>query len=302
MKKQFDFVGKRVILFIIPIVLIAAGIVSFFVQGFNLGQDFTGGTSATYVLRNKENHDEKIAITDSIEKELIDLYEANGVSGAKAAANSEEGSITVKTSELSTETQLHVKEAVAEVYYIDESEYQYENISGNVSKDLKEKAIIGVVIAVILMLVYITIRFDWRSGIAAVVSLAHDVLIMLTAYTILQIPMDSNMIAAILTILGYSINATIIVFDRVRENNRLYGKNSFAENANDGINKTFTRSLNTTLTTLFTIGMIFVLGPSSIKAFSLPIIVGIIAGLYSSVCLSSNLWILLKGKKAFVKK
>lgn len=302
MKKQFDFVGKRVILFIIPLLLIAAGIVSFFIQGFNLGQDFTGGTSATYVLRNKDNSEEKIAVTDSVEKELAALYEAQGVSGAKVSANAEDGSVTVKTTQISTETQLSIKDAVAEKYHIEESEYQYENISGNVSKDLKEKAITGGVIAVILMLIYITIRFDWRSGIAAVVCLVHDVLIMMAAYTILQIPMDSNMIAAVLTILGYSINATIIVFDRIRENNRLYSKKAFAENANDGINETFTRSLNTTLTTLFTIGMIFILGPSSIKAFSLPIIVGVLAGLYSSVCLSSNIWILLKGKKAFEKK
>ena len=147
-----------------------------------------------------------------------------------------------------------------------------------------------------------TVEKLFTAVVAAVVCLVHDVLIMMAAYTILQIPMDSNMIAAVLTILGYSINATIIVFDRIRENNRLYSKKAFAENANDGINETFTRSLNTTLTTLFTIGMIFILGPSSIKAFSLPIIVGILAGLYSSVCLSSNIWILLKGKKAFEKK
>ncbi len=133
---------------------------------------------------------------------------------------------------------------------------------------------------------------------SAVLCLVHDVLIMFAAYTIFQIPLDSTMIAAVLTILGYSINATIIVFDRVRENNKLYSKSTFAENANLGVNQTITRSLNTTLTTLFTIGMIYILGPSSIKTFALPIIVGVIAGLFSSVCLSCNFWVLFKGKKA----
>lgn len=301
MKKQFDFIGKRLILFAISAVVIVAGLISFFVQGFNVGQDFTGGTEMTFVLHETDNHDATVEITDEVKKAIEDIFTQAGASGVDVTANSEAGSITVNTAQLTTESQLAVKEAVAEQYYFSEEEYQYENISGNVSKDLRDKAIKGVLIAVALMLIYITIRFDWRSGIAAVLCLVHDVLIMFAAYTIFQIPLDSTMIAAVLTILGYSINATIIVFDRVRENNKLYKNSSFVENANLGVNQTLTRSINTTLTTLFTIGMIFILGPSSIKTFALPIIVGVLAGLYSSVCISTNFWVLFKGKKAFKK-
>lgn len=298
MKKQFDFIGKRMILFVISLVVIAAGVVSFIVQGFNVGQDFTGGTQMSFVLHPSDAHDQTVDITADVEKTLEDIFTAAGASSVRVTANSEAGSVTVNTSVMDSEAQKKAKDAVAQKYYFAEDEYQFKNISGNVSRDLRDKAIKGVSIAVVLMLLYITVRFDWRSGIAAVLCLIHDVLIMFTAYTIFQIPLDSSMIAAVLTILGYSINATIIVFDRTRENNKLDKKSTFAENANRGVNQTLTRSLNTTLTTLFTIGMIFILGPSSIKTFALPIIVGVIAGLYSSVCLATNFWVLFKGKKA----
>ena len=300
MKKQFDFVGKRVILFSVSAVLIVACALLALVRGFNVGQDFTGGTQMTFVLRSLDNNDEKVNVDDGVKDTVDGILEANGIKGGRLTTG-EDGELIVNTSELTADAQLAVKEAIGEKYYVSDDEYSYESISGSVSRDLRDKAILGVTIAVALMLVYITVRFDWRSGVAAVVCLIHDVIIMFGAYSAFGIALDSNMIAAVLTILGYSINATIIVFDRIRENVRQNSKATFAENANKAINETVTRSLNTTLTTLFTIGMIFVLGPTSIKAFALPIIVGVVAGLYSSVCLSTNIWVLLKGKKAFEK-
>ncbi|CDD03638.1 protein translocase subunit SecF [Ruminococcus sp. CAG:382] len=148
------------------------------------------------------------------------------------------------------------------------------------------------------MLVYIAIRFKFASALAAVTCLCHDVLIMLTFYTIFQIPVNTNIIAALLTILGYSINATIIIFDRVRENSRRMDTD-FADVVNASVRETFTRSLNTTLTTLFTIGMIYILGVSSIRNFALPIIIGLVAGFFSSVFLSGMLWYVYD--KAFSK-
>lgn len=296
MKFSFDFVGKRVILFAIAGIIILGCAASVIFKGFSIGQDFAGGSQMTFVLRETESHD-KIDVTNDVKNNIKSIFEANGARNLKLT-DGEEGSVVVDCAELSGDVQLKIKKAVAEKYHIDDEEYSFKSVSGSVSKDLRDKAIMGVSIAVLLMLVYITIRFDWRSGIAAVVCLIHDVVIMFGAYSLFSIDLDSNMIAAVLTILGYSINATIIVFDRVRENVR-QGKGSFAENANEAINNTVTRSLNTTLTTLFTIGMIFILGPASIKAFALPIIVGVLAGLYSSVCLSTNIWVLLKGKKAF---
>ena len=176
-----------------------------------------------------------------------------------------------------------------------------ESVSGSVSADLRNAAIVSSIIAVVLMLVYITIRFQFSSALAAVICLCHDVFVVLAAYSILQIPVSSSVIAVTLTILGYSINATIIIFDRVRENVRLIRNATFAEKVNISINQTLMRSINTTVTTLLTIGLIYILGVQSIKEFSLPLIIGLIAGLYSSVCLSGALWTVFKRKNERVK-
>ena len=151
------------------------------------------------------------------------------------------------------------------------------------------------------MLLYITIRFQFSSALAAVVCLCHDIFIVLAAYSIFQIPVSSNVIAVMLTILGYSINATIIIFDRVRENVKIMQNDSFEEKVNVSVNQTIMRSINTTITTLLTIGLIYILGVQSIKEFALPLIVGIVAGLYSSVCLAGSLWTVFKGKNTKVK-
>lgn len=175
------------------------------------------------------------------------------------------------------------------------------SVSAEVSDSLKRSAVIATVVAVALMLVYIAIRFEGRAAVAAVVCLTHDIIIMLFAYSIFNIPVSSTIIATILTILGYSINATIVIFDRIRENvRRNGGKGDFASNADKGVKSTLMRSLNTTITTLITIGLIYFMGVTSIKNFALPLIVGILAGVYSSVCLSANVWAALKkvGKKS----
>ena len=151
------------------------------------------------------------------------------------------------------------------------------------------------------MLVYISFRFKVASGIAAVLCLVHDLFVMLTACSLLQIPINANIIAAFLAILGYSINATIVVFDRARENLKRSGdEKSFGEIMDVSVRQTLSRSINTTLTTLFPIGMIYIMGVDSIRNFALPLIVGIVAGLFSSVCLSGPLWVMLD--KAFGKK
>lgn len=173
-------------------------------------------------------------------------------------------------------------------------------VSSDVSAGLKKTAILSAVIAVVLMLVYIAFRFEGRASIAAIICLAHDVIAMVLAYSIFQIPVSSTIIAAILTILGYSINATIVIFDRIRENNKYMSSQvSFEEKVDSGIKSTLLRSLNTTITTLLTIGLIYFMGVTSIKNFALPLIVGIVSGVYSSVCLSGNIWVALKkiGKK-----
>ncbi len=175
------------------------------------------------------------------------------------------------------------------------------SVSAEVSDSLKRSAVIATVIAVALMLIYIAIRFEGRAAVAAVACLIHDIIVMLFAYSVFNIPVSSTLIAAILTILGYSINATIVIFDRIRENVKATGgRGDFAQAADSGIKSTLWRSLNTTITTLITIGLVYIMGVTSIKQFALPLIVGIVAGVYSSVCLSANVWVALKklGKKS----
>ena len=291
--KNFNFINKRIVFFIIAAVMVAASVVSMAVRGFNLDTDFVGGTALYYELGED--------LTDSASAEIQAIYnEKAGTSATVRTATDAKGNIQVviTSTELTTEQIADVKTAMSEKF--ENSAFNEQSSVGEtVSKELRSSAIKAVIIAIILMLIYIWIRFDWRSGLSAILCLAHDIVIMLGAYSILGINMDSTVIAALLTILGYSINATIIVFDRVRENNKNYSKLPFAENANNGVRQTITRSINTTLTTLFTIGMIYILGVQSIRNFALPIIVGIVAGLFSSVCLATNFWVLFKGKKAF---
>jgi len=199
-----------------------------------------------------------------------------------------------------------IEDAVNELYPFAEGETETTRMTGSstvsaeVSDSLKRTAVMATLVAILLMLVYIAIRFEGRASFAAIICLAHDVIIMIFAYSLFQIPVSSTIIAAILTILGYSINATIVIFDRIRENRRnLSSSYTFEDAADSGIKSTIWRSVNTTITTLLTIGLIYFLGVTSIKNFALPLIVGIIAGVYSSICLSGNLWVVLKkiGKK-----
>ena len=172
------------------------------------------------------------------------------------------------------------------------------DISGTVSNEMQQAAIRATVIAGVAMLLYISVRFrDLRAGSSAIVALIHDVLVVLAAYAIFRIPVNNTFIAVLLTILGYSINSTIVIFDRIRENKEFYTAEETAERIEKSVGQTLNRSINTSLTTLFTVGAIYVLGVPSIKEFALPMMVGIIAGAYSSVCISGAVWYTLMPKE-----
>ena len=172
-----------------------------------------------------------------------------------------------------------------------------ERVSSSVGKDLSKAAFTASIVAVALILVYIGFRFEFRSGLAAICALVHDLLVMLSMYVIFRIPFNINFIAAALTILGYSINATIVVFDRIRENRKSMRTGNFGEIVDASIWETMTRSINTTITTLVVMVMLLILGVSSIRNFALPICIGIICGCYSSVCISGPLWNKFNGGK-----
>ena len=170
-------------------------------------------------------------------------------------------------------------------------------IGPSVGKELRQKALLSAAVATLGILIYTTLRFELKSGIAAIIALIHDLLVMVTVYAVLQIPVNSSFIAAMLTILGYSINDTIVVFDRIRENRKMGKIKDFTEIADVSITQTMSRSINTVLTTLFTITAVYIFGVSSIKDFALPLIVGIISGCYSSIFIASPIWVLWENKE-----
>ena len=251
---------------------------------------------AVYTIPETEEADIVSDVKAALDDETLALTVANV---AKNAEGNYEISYTAN-SEVNLKRSL-IEDAVNELYPLPEGSSEETRMTGSstvsaeVSDSLKRTAVTATVVAILLMLVYIAIRFEGRASFAAVVCLAHDVLIMIFAYSIFQIPVSSTIIAAILTILGYSINATIVIFDRIRENRRnLSSSYTFEDAVDSGIKSTLWRSLNTTITTLLTIGLIYFLGVTSIKNFALPLIVGILAGVYSSICLSGNLWVAFK--------
>ncbi len=286
---KFHFIKNKKISLAIVAAVLVIGLVSFVLNGFNIDIDFSGGTEIQIDLGTEVTEEVCDKIDGIIEKNFGKDY----VSGTtQAVADPDTAIIRTGTKPLDNDqTDKLLDEIVKAFPDTDLSGKSISTISPTVGSSLAKKALLAVAIAVVLMLIYIWIRFELASGIAAVVCLTHDLFVMLTIYSLFSIPVNSNIIAALLTILGYSINATIIVFDRVRENNKKNkdGK-EFGEVVNDSIHDTLGRSINTTITTLLTIGMIYILGVDSIKNFALPLIIGIFAGLFSSVFLSGMIW------------
>lgn len=275
---RLNIVGKRKIWYCISIVIILAGLVSFFVQGFNTGIDFTGGSILQLTFDNKVDvADLRETVSDMVEHTPLiqesegsntfnirtDLTTDEDVNGLLAAIESSHGSYSIDRNEL---------------------------VGPTIGKELTLNAFLALVIACALMLVYISIRFQLRFGIASIITLVHDALILLSVFTIFQLEVSSSFIAAILTVIGYSINATIVIFDRVRENKPNYPDDRIKDLVNDSVSQTLARSINTVLTTLFTLFALLIFGGDTTKIFVLALIVGIGAGGYSSIVLSGSVY------------
>ncbi len=287
---KFHFIkNQKVTLAIIAIILLA-GIVSFFVRGFNIDIDFSGGTEIKLNVGTEVTNEVCDNINDIIRNhELLGNDYVSSTTKSESTANM--AIIRTGTKALDNAQIDALLDAVAEAYPdTDLNDKEINKIDPTIGDSLTKSAIIAVIVAVALMLVYIWIRFELKSGIAAVLCLTHDLFVMFAVYSLFQIPINANIIAALLTILGYSINATIVVFDRVRENKAKLVGTPFADVVNKSAHETMGRSVNTTLTTLFTIGMIYILGVDAIRDFAFPLIIGIVAGLFSSVFMSGMIW------------
>lgn len=282
-------VKNRFIYITISVVLILLGIASMIfnaAQGkgaFNYDIQFTGGTSIQVDLGQ--------AVTDD---EISDVVK-DVIGEAPAQIQALEGNTKlIKTKSLDMETRNSVQQTLMDKYGIEQASFTIQDVSGTISGEMKKNAFLSVVVACICMLIYVSIRFkDFNTGASAVIALCHDALIVLGSYALFRIPLNNNFIAAILTVLGYSINATIVIFDRVRENKKNIGRTNFEALVDTSVKQTLTRSLFTSLTTFFTVAALYVFGVDSIKQFALPISVGVVCGTYSSVFIAGNIWYLL---------
>lgn len=285
--------SKRKIFFSISGFLVVLSIILLFVRGLNYGIDFTGGNTLQFNL-GKTQYSSKVE--DQIRGIVKEASGSNDITIQKTGEND----VSIKTVELTNEQSDKIIEDMKAAFNLKQKNVlANDKVSGTVSGRLIGDSLKAILLAIVLMLVYITFRFDFQSGSSAVLALTHDVMIMLGFYALFGFTVNTGFIAAVLTIVGYSINATIIVFDRVRENQRTMKKASFDEIADDAIRGSYFRAINSSLTTLFTIGVLYVMGVDSIREFALPIIVGIIAGTYSSLFIAGPFWAWWKasGKK-----
>ncbi|MBR6222190.1 MAG: protein translocase subunit SecD [Lachnospiraceae bacterium] len=281
------------------VIVIVVGLAFLFVNKANIGMtlnystEFLGGTSI------QAEFDKEYSLSEAEESVSPVVAESTGVDVGKIQLQTVNGTneVIIKVPELTAEQQTAVKNALTEK--LNASEFTIENISSTVSGEMRRDAILSVVVATILMLIYIAFRFDdVRFGAAAVIALLHDVLVVFTVYSVFRLSVGNTFIACMLTIVGYSINATIIIFDRIRENKTVMNvkRDGLDTLVNTSIAQTFTRSIYTTLTTLSTIVVLYIMGVASLKEFTLTLIAGLICGAYSSVCLTGPIWWFLTTK------
>lgn len=297
-RKPINFLGKRKIFFAASIAVIAAGLIVMGVNGargkgmLEYSLEFQGGTSTNVTF----NQDYSL---EEIDSKVVPVVEkATGDAEVQTQKVRDTNQVIIKTKALDLEKREALDQALVEEFQVDESKITYSNISSTISSEMRQDAIIAVAIAAVCMLLYIWFRFkDIRFATSSVAALVHDVLVVLVFYAVSRISVGNTFIACMLTIVGYSINATIVIFDRIREELKTRRrKEPLADIVNRSITMTLTRSIYTSLTTFIMIFVLFVMGVSSIKEFALPLMVGIVCGAYSSVCITGALWYVMRTK------
>lgn len=306
--KTFNFMKNRVVYFIISAVVILAGVVGMIAYNgngkgaLNFSLEFVGGTSTTADFG-------KDYTVEQVESEIVpEVAKVIGDGAIQATTVNGSTNVVLKTRTLSLDEREALDNMLVEKFGVDKSTIESQSISSTISGEMRKDAVIAVVIACVFMLFYIWFRFkDIRFATSAILALVHDVLVVLTAYALIRISVGSTFIACMLTIVGYSVNDTIVIFDRIRENLHSVKKQTpeaLAEVANLSLTQTLSRSINTSITTFIMVLLLFVLGVSSIREFSLPLMVGLICGSYSSIFIATELWYVMKlhfGKNKIVK-
>lgn len=303
--KNVDFVGKKAIFFTCSILVICVGIVGMAVHGIkgdkslNYSLEFLGGTSTTVEFNEAYS---LAQADDEIVPKIADVIGSNDIQ-TQVVDNTNQ--IIFKTKSLSLEQREAFNTMLEKDYSVDASAITSSNIGSTVSGEMRSQSMLAVVVAAFFMLLYIWFRFkDLRFAGSAIIALIHDVLVVLALYAVARISVGSAFIACMLTVIGYSVNDTIVIFDRIRENKKTLrdeSPESLRALANDSITQTLSRSISTSLTTVVMVLMLLILGVTSIREFALPLLVGIVCGTYSSICIATELWYVMKvhikGKK-----
>ena len=276
------FIKRRKVFYIISLLIIIPGLVSLVMNGLNLGIDFTGGS----IIQVQMDSSVQSAQVRSTLKEI----------GMERADVSKSGNqFLIRTTELDQEQTRQLLDAL-ESKFKNVEFLSAESVGAAIGKELTNKAILAVIIAAFAMLIYITIRFEWTFGVAAIVSEIHDVLFVLGLFSLFQWEINTSYIAAILTVVGYSINDTIVIFDRIRENLRMKRKEDYANLVNRSITQSLNRSINTVLTSLFALVALLVFGGGNIRYFILAMVIGFVIGCYSSIFVASPVWYDIKNR------
>ena len=297
-EKTLNFIGHKNLFFALSLILIAAGFVAMIgysasgKKALNYSLEFSGGTSTTV------DFDKEYTI-EEIDSDIVPVVaKVTGDNDIQTQKVNNGNAVIIKTRTLDLSEREALNKALEDGFGVDEKSISSENISSTISGEMRRSSIMAVIVAVIFMLLYIWVRFrDIRFASSAIIALGHDVLVTLTMYAVFRLSVGSAFIACILTVIGYSVNDTIVIFDRIRENYAGLKKETpetLAELSNRSVSESLSRSLSTSFTTAITITMLLILGVSSVREFAFPLLVGVVCGTYSSICIATELWYLMK--------
>lgn len=284
---MLKIIEKTKIWFSISLVIILIGMFTMMTKGLEYGLDFKGGT----VVEINIGKDFNKADIDNISKKYASDIQSNKVNNT---------SIELKSATLTNDDVSNIVKEIKSKYK-DSSLTNQEQIGAAIGKEARVKALQAVAAAIIFIFIYVGFRFEVKFGMAAIISLVHNVLIMLSVYAVLRVPIDSSFIAAALTVIGFSVHDTIVVFDRIRENEKTMRRVDSTTLANASLTQTLARSINTVLTVVITLSSVYIFVPS-VRNFSEPILIGIVSGCYSSLCIATPFWVIFKKRAANKKR
>ena len=287
-----NIIKNRRIYSIISLSIIIVGLVMLMTKGLNYGIDFTGGTIIN-ISANKYIPAEDVKdITDKIDPDMSVIH----------SGKDQEDIIIKSTLNVTNKEMTTLSREFEEKHDLDSKNINSKAVGASIGKETRNKALLSTIIATVLMLAYITVRFEFTLGLSAIIALVHDVLVTLSVYAIFQLPVNASFIAAILTIVGYSINDTIVIFDKIRENMRFNSRQKLDEVINLSINSSLRRTINTTITTLTAVVVLYIVGVDEIKVLALPLMLGMLSGTYSSICIAPTIWYDMKSYKTRTAK